>query len=241
MNTEALLAYRELKSINIAYLEENNEVEEMQEDKITAYIEALVPRRIKEIEEIENYAHDNDVPIMELVGIEALLQLLRIHKPKAILEIGTAIGYSAIRMANALPDTTIVTVERDEQRYKIAEQNVAKLNKQKQIKLIYGDAFEVEDLVQQFGPYDALFIDAAKSQYRKFFDIYTKQLSNEGIIFTDNILFHGLVAESNIESRNVRALVRKINNYNEWLMSHPEYETAILPVGDGIAISKKRR
>ncbi|GKU81372.1 O-methyltransferase [Niallia sp. NCCP-28] len=213
----------------------------MQEDKITAYIEALVPQRTKEIEEIENYAHDNDVPIMELVGIESLLQLLRIQKPKTILEIGTAIGYSAIRMANALPNATIVTVERDEQRYKIAEQNVDKLNKQKQIKLIYGDAFEVESLVQQYGPYDVLFIDAAKSQYRKFFDIYSKQLSDEGIIFTDNVLFHGLVAQSNIESRNVRALVRKINNYNEWLMSHPEYETVILPVGDGIAISKKRR
>jgi predicted O-methyltransferase YrrM len=213
----------------------------MQENKITAYIEKLIPKRSEQFTEIEQYAYENDVPIMELVGIESLLQLLRMQQPKKILEIGTAIGYSALRMAEALPDCKIVSIERDEERYKLAEKNVAKLQKEEQVFLIQGDALELEAEVEQNGPFDVLFIDAAKSQYRKFFDIYTKMLTKESVIFTDNVLFHGLVASENIESRNVRQLVRKINNYNQWLMNHPDYDTVILPVGDGIAISKKRR
>ncbi|MGP7816890.1 O-methyltransferase [Niallia sp. 01092] len=213
----------------------------MQDNKITAYLEELIPKRSEHFMEIERYAHENNVPIMELVGIESLLQLLRIQQPKKILEIGTAIGYSALRMAEALPDSKIISVERDEDRYLLAKQNVAKLQKEEQVILIQGDALELEEEVEQYGPFDVLFIDAAKSQYRKFFDIYSKMLTKESIIFTDNVLFHGLVASENIESRNVRQLVRKINNYNQWLMNHPQYDTIILPVGDGIAISKKRR
>ncbi|MFT8320185.1 MAG: O-methyltransferase [Bacillus sp. (in: firmicutes)] len=213
----------------------------MQGNKINAYLENLIPNRSEQFTEIEQYAHENDVPIMELVGIESLLQLLRIQQPKKILEIGTAIGYSALRMADALPGSKIVSVERDEDRYKLAKQNVSKFQKEEQIVLIQGDALDLPEKIEQYGPFDALFIDAAKSQYRKFFDIYTKMLTKECIVFTDNVLFHGLVASENIESRNVRQLVRKINNYNQWLMNHPEYDTVILPVGDGIAISKRRR
>ncbi|WP_445490253.1 O-methyltransferase [Niallia sp. 03133] len=213
----------------------------MQENKITAYLEELIPKRSEQFTEIEQYAYANDVPIMELVGIESLLQLLRMQQPKKILEIGTAIGYSALRMADALPECQIISLERDEERYKLAKQNVAKMQKEEQVILIQGDALELEAEVEQNGPFDVLFIDAAKSQYRKFFDIYTKMLTKDSVVFTDNVLFHGLVASENIESRNLRQLVRKIKNYNLWLMNHPEYDTVILPVGDGIAISKKRR
>ena len=211
------------------------------EEQVLKYIENLIPDRNEAFQGIEKYAEENEVPIMELVGIEALLQLLRMQQPKKILEIGTAIGYSALRMAEALPQCKIVSVERDEDRYNVALANVKTLNKSSQVFFIKGDALEVENLVREHGPFDALFIDAAKSQYRKFFDIYSKMLSPDGVIFTDNILFHGLVAEEKIESRNVRQLVRKIKDFNQWLMEHPDYHTAILPVGDGLAISKKRR
>lgn len=211
------------------------------EEQVLKYIENLIPDRSEAFQGIEKYAEENEVPIMELVGIETLLQLLRMQQPKKILEIGTAIGYSALRMAEALPECKVVSVERDEDRYNVALANAETLNKSSQVFFIKGDALEVENLVRNHGPFDALFIDAAKSQYRKFFDIYSKMLSPDGVIFTDNILFHGLVAEEKIESRNVRQLVRKIKDFNQWLMEHPEYHTAILPVGDGLAISKKRR
>ncbi|MEZ2716945.1 O-methyltransferase [Niallia circulans] len=212
----------------------------MQNKQILEYIENLIPERNTQISEMEHYAKQNEVPIMELIGIETLLQLLRIQQPKKILEVGTAIGYSAIRMAEALPSSQIVTLERDEQRYLVAKENVEKFKLEAQIVLLQGDALELGSIVQQYGPFDAIFIDAAKGQYQKFFDLYSPLLSNDGIVYTDNILFHGLVAAEEIDSRNLRQLVRKIRNYNQWLMGNQDYHTAILPVGDGIAISKKR-
>ncbi|KAB7667352.1 O-methyltransferase [Bacillus sp. B1-b2] len=200
----------------------------------------MIPDRKKEFMEIEEYAKQQDVPIMELIGIETLLQLLRIQQPKKVLEIGTAIGYSALRMADAFPSSQIVSIERDDTRYLIAVENVKKFQKESQVILLKGDALEIEEEVKAYGPFDAIFIDAAKGQYQKFFHLYSKLLANNGVIYSDNILFHGLVAAEKVESRNVRQLVRKINDYNKWLMENQEYYTAILPVGDGIAISKKR-
>jgi predicted O-methyltransferase YrrM len=106
--------------------------------------------------------------------------------------------------------------------------------------LIKGDALEIEDQVKKHAPFDAIFIDAAKGQYKRFFEIYANYLSEDGIIITDNVLFKGLVSEPNIENKRIRSLVKKINEFNTWLMSHPHYYTVILPVGDGVAISKKR-
>ncbi|WP_224428006.1 O-methyltransferase [Cytobacillus oceanisediminis] len=212
----------------------------MQNKQLLDYMENLIPARSNQISEIEQYAKENEVPIMELIGIEALLQLLRIQQPKKILEVGTAIGYSALRMAEVLPSSQIITIERDEQRHLVAKENVKKLKRESQIVLLYGDALELESIVKQYGPFDAIFIDAAKGQYQKFFDLYSQFLTNDGIVYTDNILFHGLVAEEEIDSRNLRQLVCKIRNYNQWLMENQDYHTAILPVGDGIAISKKR-
>ncbi|RTR35370.1 O-methyltransferase [Robertmurraya yapensis] len=208
--------------------------------EIQQYIEQLIPKRSELFSRIESYAVENNVPIMESVGIEALLQILRIQQPKKILEVGTAIGYSALRMADALPHTTVVTIERDEERYTKAEENFQLANKTDSIHLIKGDALEVEEHVKQLAPYDAIFIDAAKGQYKRFFEMYSNYLSDDGIIITDNVLFKGLVCESNIENKRIRSLVKKINEFNEWLMSHPDYHTVILPVGDGVAISKKR-
>ncbi|WP_010678225.1 O-methyltransferase [Bacillus timonensis] len=212
----------------------------MLSSKITNYLEALLPKRDEVIEEIEHYAHENNVPIMELVGIETMLQILRISRPKQILEIGTAIGYSAIRMAQALPGTKIVTIERDQERYEKALENIERTGTSSQIHVIFGDALEVFDEVKNHGEFDCIFIDAAKGQYRHFFDIYEKCLSKDGLIVTDNVLFKGLVAEEQIESKRIRNLVTKIKSYNEWLIKHPDYQTTILPVGDGVALSKKR-
>ncbi|PAE23094.1 MULTISPECIES: O-methyltransferase [Bacillaceae] len=209
-------------------------------DKLHAYIEEIIPGRPQLLDKMEQYAKEHNVPIMELAGIEAMLQLLRIQKPKMILEVGTAIGYSALRMAFTVPESKIVTIERDVERYQLAEKYIEEAGKKEQIIIIKGDALEVEEDVEKHGPYDAIFIDAAKGQYQRFFEIYSRFLSDGGVIITDNVLFKGLVCESNIENKRIRNMVRKIDVFNKWLMSHPEYHTVILPVGDGVAISKKR-
>ncbi len=212
----------------------------MQNDKLHTYIEKLTNERSPLLMEMEQYAEENGVPIMELVGIEALLQLLRIQQAKSILEVGTAIGYSALRMALALPESKIVTLERDEERIKLAGQYIQRSGREEQIIQLTGDALELEQEVKHHGPYDAIFIDAAKGQYQRFFEMYAPFLKDDGVIITDNVLFKGLVCEDEIENKRIRSLVKKINLFNEWLMSHEDYVTVILPVGDGIAISKKR-
>ncbi|UKS64136.1 O-methyltransferase [Rossellomorea marisflavi] len=210
------------------------------DEKVIDYIESIVLDRSDLLQEMEAYAEENGVPIMELVGIEALLGMLRIQQPKRILEVGTAIGYSALRMAEALPDTTIVTLERDEERYEKAQEFLGRSSARDRVITLFGDALELQEDVKQHGPYDAVFIDAAKGQYRKFFDSYSEMLTPEGVVYSDNVLFKGLVAEEVVEQKRIRNMVKKLQDYNKWLMGHPEYDTSILPVGDGVAISKKR-
>jgi predicted O-methyltransferase YrrM len=212
----------------------------LETEKLYSYIEELILNRTDLLEEMEQYAKAHHVPIMELSGIETILQILRIAQPKKILEVGTAIGYSALRMATVLPETNIVTIERDSERYTVAEEFIKRANKEHQISIIKGDALEVELLIEKFGSFDAVFIDAAKGQYKKFFEIYSKYLADKGIIITDNVLFKGLVCEDTIESKRVRSMVTKIKDFNKWLMEHAEYDSVIIPVGDGVAISKKR-
>lgn len=209
-------------------------------EQVIHYIESIVKERPPLLAEMEQYAEAHNVPIMELVGIEALLGMLRIQQPKRILEIGTAIGYSALRMAEALPHSTIVTLERDEERFDAAQSFLSRSDDRKRIVTLFGDALELGEEVEKHGPFDAIFIDAAKGQYLKFFELYSEMLSEEGVVYSDNVLFKGLVAQEEVEQKRIRNMVKKLKNYNEWLMNHGQFDTSILPVGDGIAISKKR-
>lgn len=212
----------------------------MLNEKLQDYIDSLIQPRQGLLAEMEEYAEINGVPIMEPAGIETMLQLLRIQNPETILEVGTAIGYSALRMAYALPGTKIVTLERDEDRYDLAVQYIKRAGVQNRIVQIKGDALELEDEVGKYAPFDAIFIDAAKGQYRRFFEIYSNSLKAGGMIITDNVLFKGHVFDQEVESKRMRSLVKKIDEFNRWLASHPEYDTIILPIGDGVAVSKKR-
>jgi predicted O-methyltransferase YrrM len=209
-------------------------------EKLQEYLDSLIEPRHGLLAEMEDYAQKNGVPIMEPAGIEAMLQLLRIQQPEAILEVGTAIGYSALRMAYALPMVKIITLERDEERYELAVDYIKKADKQEQILQIKGDALLLEDEVGEHAPFDAIFIDAAKGQYKRFFEIYSRYLTPGGMIITDNVLFKGQVYEQKAESKRIRSLVKKIDEFNRWLAANPEYDTVILPIGDGVAISKKR-
>lgn len=188
------------------------------------------------IKEMEEYAKDNNVPIMTKDGIEFLMNYIKDNNIVRILEVGTAIGYSAIRMCTVRDDIVVTTIERDEVRYQEAVKNVSKAGFDNRIKLIFGDALEVE----LEGEYDLIFIDAAKAQNQKFFEMFKRNLKSTGTIITDNMKFHGLVDTpiEQINSRNLRQLVRKVINYTEFLKSNTEFKTEFLSLGDGIAISK---
>ena len=188
--------------------------------------------------DLEKYAKENNVPIMLPDGIEFLLEYIKKHNVKRVLEIGSAIGYSAIRMALVSSDISVTTIERDEERFREAVNNIKAFGLEKQINIIHADAFEVEIT----GEYDLIFIDAAKSQYIKFFQKFEKNLKPSGTIISDNLSFHGLVEnKEQIElSKNVKGLVRKINEYIKFLKEHSEFETTFLSIGDGIGISVKK-
>ena len=189
------------------------------------------------LEIIEKYAKEENIPIMQKSGIEFLENYIRENNVKTILEIGTAIGYSSIRMASISKDIKITTVERDEDRYKIACENFKNFNLQDQIDIILNDALDIE----LKDKYDLIFIDAAKAQNIKFFEKFKNNLNKEGTIITDNLNFHGLTDKvEEIKSKNLRALVRKINNYKEFLIQNREFKTEFLDIGDGISISIKR-
>ncbi|KGR78579.1 O-methyltransferase [Ureibacillus manganicus] len=204
-----------------------------------AYIESFIKPRNDLLVEMESFANENHVPIMQLPGIEVLNQILRIQKPKTILEIGTAIGYSAIRMALALPGSTIVTIERDAERVKLARDFISRSEVANQITVIEGDALEVD--VTSNTTFDAVFIDAAKGQYMRFFEKYSPLVPSGGVLYIDNMYMHGL-SDLKLEDvpRRKRTMIRNLRTFADWIMNHDEYESSFFPVGDGLLICLKR-
>lgn len=187
------------------------------------------------LEDIEYYAKSNNIPIMLKDGINFLTEYIKNNNIKKILEIGSAIGYSAIKMALVSCDIQVTTIERDKLMYDEAIKNISEMGLNNQIKVIFDDALNV----QLNDRYDLIFIDAAKSQYIKFFNKFKDNLKENGVIITDNLSFHGLVIDSSNCSRNTKQLVKKIRKYIDFLKSNEEFETEFLSLGDGISISKK--
>ena len=189
------------------------------------------------LEEIEKYAKEQNIPIMEKEGIEFLTKYIKDNNIKSILEIGAAIGYSAIKMASISDDIKVTTIERDSFRYNEAVKNIEYNNLSDRINIILGDALEVN--IE--GSYDLIFIDAAKAQSIKFFEKYSPLLKDNGTIITDNINFHGLTFSDNpAPTRNLRQLTRKIKTYLEFLENNKEYDSKYINIGDGVIVSKKK-
>ena len=189
------------------------------------------------LEEMEKYAKEENVPIMEKEGIEFLTKYIKDNNIKSILEIGAAIGYSAIKMASISDDIKVTTIERDSFRYNEAVKNIDYNNLNDRINIILGDALEVN--IE--GSYDLIFIDAAKAQSIKFFEKYSPLLKDNGTIITDNINFHGLTFSDNpAPTRNLRQLTRKIKTYLEFLENNKEYDSKYINIGDGVIVSKKK-
>lgn len=189
------------------------------------------------MKELEEYAKINNIPIMQKDGILYLINYIKENNIKNILEIGSAIGYSSIMMASINSDIRITTIERDKDRYDLAVSNIKKYNLDKQINIIYGDAVDTDIT----GMYDLIFIDAAKGKNIFFFEKYKNNLVKRGTIITDNLSFHGLVEDSDlVKTKNQRGIVNKIKDFISFLDNNEEFATEYIPVGDKIAISKRR-
>ena len=192
--------------------------------------------RVQLILEIEEYGKENNVPIMSEDSIETIQNIIKENNIKSILEIGTAIAYSTICFASTPGVEKITSIERDEERYKMASSNVRKSGL-KNIELIFGDATDA--IIE--GKYDLLIIDAAKSQNMRFFNKYKNNLNKNGIIIIDNLEFHGYVGRSSeIKSRNLRQMVRKIEKFLDFLDNNTEYDVEYIEVGDRLGICKKK-
>ncbi|MBO5475484.1 MAG: O-methyltransferase [Bacilli bacterium] len=190
------------------------------------------------IKEMERYAEANNVPIIESDSIDFIKKYIKLNDVKKILEIGTAIGYSAIQMATASDDVEITTIERDEKNYREAVKNVNACGLDRRIEIVFNDALDVN--LAGF-KYDLIFIDAAKGQYIKFFEKFENYLTPSGIIITDNLKFHGLVEnKDSIESKNVLGIVNKIEKYIEFLNENEEFTTKFYDIGDGISVSFRK-
>lgn len=186
--------------------------------------------------DIKEYAKENNVPIMQDPSIDYMCNYIKTHNIKSILEIGSAIGYSAIRFASVNDDIVVTTLERDIDRYNKAVENINSENLSDRIEIINCDALEYSTEKK----YDLIFIDAAKSQYIKFFEKYKNNLNDNGVIFSDNLSFHGFVEHPELtHNRNTRQLVGKIRKYIDFLKNNDEFTTEFYDIGDGISISTK--
>lgn len=188
------------------------------------------------INKLEEYAKEHNVPIVMKDSLFLILELLSMVKPKRILEIGTAIGYSSICMAYH-SGAIIDTIERNEEMYNIATQNIKEFGFSDKINIHFNDALLIDN--SELTTYDLIFIDAAKAQNIKFFEKYSPLLNDSGIIVTDNLLFHGAMEDLEGQSKNVRKMVEKIDAYNKYLEALNDYESIFINIGDGISITRK--
>jgi predicted O-methyltransferase YrrM len=191
------------------------------------------------IQEIKEYASVNKIPIIQDEGLTFLIQIIRLKQAKRVLEIGTAIGYSAIQMVRHT-NVYIDTIEKDTDMVCKAKANISSFGLHNNIEVFESDALEL-DLSRLHGTYDLIFIDGAKAQYQKFFEKYEHLLASDGVVVSDNLLFHGLVYSEEPMSKNLKGLVKKIEHYIDWLHNHHTYQTLFFDIGDGMAVTERKK
>lgn len=209
------------------------------DQNITDYIRSLMKEEKNDLGKIEYEARQNHVPIVKPETKELLKTLVLLKKPMKILEVGAAVGFSSLYMNEYQPEGgTVVTIERNEKRILQARENIHMMKKEGQIELLEGDAIEILKKIR--GTFDFIFVDAAKGQYIHFLDDVLRLLAPEGILVSDNVLQDGDIAKSRyaIERRD-RTIHKRMRDFLYTIKNHPQLETTILPVGDGVAISIK--
>ena len=205
------------------------------------FLESLIPKRSEFLTELREKSarEESYAPIIEPQAEQLLITMLAACKPRRVLEIGTAVGYSAILMAENLPENSeIITVERYKKHAEIAVDNVFAVGREKQIRVIEGEAAEVLSWLD--GEFDFIFLDAAKGQYLQFMPDILRLLKSGGILFSDDILYKGMVEDDDAVVRRKITIVKRLRAYLEAIMNHPMLTTAGIPIGDGVAISVKK-
>ena len=212
---------------------QNNEEHNINYEYITRYIRRTMKKSKGLLAEIEEYAKVNDVPIAQPETIKLIENLIHISPSKKVLEIGSAIGYSSIIMANAGADVT--TIERDENMFEPLFANIEKAGHTQNIHVHKGDALEILETLDE--QYDFIFVDAAKGQYLEFLPHCMRMLKVGGIMFSDNILYKGMVATDELYKRRKVTIIRRLRKYLDTICNMDELNTVIVPIGDGAAIS----
>ena len=210
------------------------------DERISAFIDSLDTGNTPFLNEIESEAKKTNVPIIRTQTQSLIKLLLAVGKPTSILEVGCAIGFSALLMSEYAPaDCHITTIEKYEKRIPIARENFKRAGREDSITLLEGDAADI--LKELDGPYDMIFMDAAKGQYIHFLPDVLRLLPVGGILVSDNVLQDGDVIESRFAvTRRNRTIHSRMREYLYEVMHHPNLVTTILPVGDGVTISAKK-
>ncbi len=209
------------------------------EERMSAFIDSLDKGNTPFLDEIEKEAIETQVPIIRKSMQSLLKFLLAYAKPKNVLEVGTAIGFSALLMSEYAPeDCHITTIEKYEKRIPVARENFKRAGKEERITLLEGDATELLQELQ--GTYDIIFMDAAKGQYIHFLPDILRLLAPGGLLISDNVLQDGDIIESRFAvTRRNRTIHARMREYLYELKHNPQLETVILPVGDGVTLSTK--
>ena len=211
------------------------------EERLTAFINSLDSGNPAYLNELEKEARETNVPVIRTETQSLLRTLIAMKQPLKILEIGTAIGFSALCMSEYAPEGChITTIEKYEKRIPIARENFRRFGKEDRITLLEGDAAQV--LSQLEGPYELIFMDAAKAQYPVLLKQVLRLLSDGGLLVSDNVLQDGDILESRYAvTRRNRTIHARMREYLYEIKHHPCLVTSILPVGDGVAVSVARK
>lgn len=212
-------------------------------DYMEDYLRGLISENEEPLKELEDYSHENYVPIVQREVANFLKVMVTMQKPKRILELGTAIGYSSILMCKELnKECTIDTIDRNDDMVKIASENIQKYGYDKNINIIHQECLEaLEKLAEENpGSYDFIFMDAGKGHYNHFLPFCLKLLKKDGVIISDNVLFRGMVATDDLVIRRKITIVKRMRKYLEMISKDENLLTTIIPMGDGIAITTRR-
>ena len=208
---------------------------------LVAALQTLTPTRDPFLKDLEAYAAEHRVPILQPESAQLLELLTAMKRPKHVLEIGTAIGYSAVRMALAMGEGKITTIEKSPEMIETAKTTFENAKTQVVFEQLEGDAAEVLKAFKPSHLYDLVFIDAAKSHYKTYFDLVTPLLASGALVISDNVLFRGLIAEDQPTDKRFKTIAKNLKAYLAYLMAHEDFITSLVPIGDGFALSLLRR